>query len=190
MGRRGPPPMPTSVLKRRKSWRANRNTAEPQPPKGVPDRPDWLGPEACAVWDRLVPLLQVSGILTPLDGQALTRYCDAWARWVSAARFIHQHGEMYPLKDERGRVKCFMPFPQTVTYHKMAQMLIRLEQELGLSASARSRIYAPLPGDPLRHPRFSPHNPPNLTPEEARAAEIRKGFFRLGHEEFGKLLSG
>ena len=189
MGRRGPPPTPTSVLKKRRSWRANINPAEPQPPKGVPVRPDWLGPEACAAWDCLVPLLQVTGVLTPLDGPALTRYCDAWGRWVNAARFIHQHGEMYPIKDDQGRVKCFMPFPQTVTYHKLAQMLVRLEQELGLSASARTRIHASLPGVPLRSTRYYPqHDDP--TPEDLRIAELKRTFFQTSPLDFGKRSSG
>lgn len=140
MGRRGPRPTPTHVLKLHNSWRGNLNPDEPQPTRGIPTRPDWLGPNAGAMWDEIVPILHGAGMLSIVDGAALIRYCDAWERWLAARKFLAEHGEMYPVKDRDGRVRCFLPFPQNATYHQMATLLGRLEQEIGLTPSARSRI--------------------------------------------------
>ena len=42
IGKRGPPPTPTPILKLSGSWRVNQRHNEPQPEPGPPDKPDWL----------------------------------------------------------------------------------------------------------------------------------------------------
>ncbi len=77
MGKRGPKPTPTAVLKLRGSTlvTGRREAAEVQGPAGTPDAPEWLDEEARAAWDRIVPLLEGMGVLTRIDGNALARYC-------------------------------------------------------------------------------------------------------------------
>ena len=142
MGRRGPAPTPTTILKLRGSTLATqrRQDAEVQGPAGTPDPPDWLDPDARAAWDHLVPMLVSMGVLTRIDGNALARYCRLFARWKKAEAFIDKHGDVYPLKDEHGHVKCLQPFPQVSTAAKLSQQLTRLEQEFGMTPSARARI--------------------------------------------------
>ncbi len=142
MARRGPAPTPTPVLKLRGSTLATkrREQLEAKGPAGVPDRPDWLDEQARQVWDQLVPLLEMMGVLTRVDGNALSRYCRIWTRWRKAEEFIDDKGEMYPLKDDKGAVKCFMQWPQVAIAHKLAQQLTRLEQEFGMTPASRTRI--------------------------------------------------
>ncbi len=92
------------------------------------------------MWDHLLPMLDGMGVLTRVDGNALARYCRLWSRWRKAEEFIDGKGEMYPLKDDKGGVKCFMQWPQVAIANKLAQQLTRLEQEFGMTPSARSRI--------------------------------------------------
>jgi len=80
------------------------------------------------------------GVLTRIDGNALSRYCRLWARWRKAEAFIDQRGDMYPLKDESGKVRCFQQWPQVAIAGKLALQLTRLEQEFGMTPSARARI--------------------------------------------------
>ncbi len=47
---------------------------------------------------------------------------------------------MYPLKDEKGQVKYFQQWPQVAIANKLAQQLTRLEQEFGMTPSARARL--------------------------------------------------
>jgi P27 family predicted phage terminase small subunit len=80
------------------------------------------------------------GVLTKADGNTLSRYCRLWSRWRKAEAFIDQHGEVYPLKDDAGNVKCVQQWPQVAIANKLAQQLTRLEQEFGLTPSARARL--------------------------------------------------
>ncbi len=142
MGKRGPKPTPTAVLKLRGSTLVSkrRQAMEVKGPEGTPERPDWLDDEAKAAWDELVPNLEGIRVLTLADRNALARYCRLWSRWRKAEAFIDEKGEMFPLRAEDGKVKCFMQWPQVAIAHKLAQQLTRLEQEFGLTPSARARI--------------------------------------------------
>jgi P27 family predicted phage terminase small subunit len=140
MGRRGPRPTPTSVLRARGSRRANDRKSEPVVPPGRPECPDWLDPEAKQVWAQLVPILEEMAVLTKADLNPLARYCQLFIRWKRAELFIQQYGETYPVKSARGQVKCFFAWPQVGIAHKLSQALTRLEQEFGLSPSARTHV--------------------------------------------------
>jgi len=103
-----------------------------------------LNADALKVWNEVVVELSAMGILSKSDGRALGRYCDALVRWRKAAKFIDEHGDMYALKDANGQPKCFQQYPQVSLYHKLGLMLLRLEQEFGLTPSARARFTAPM----------------------------------------------
>jgi len=142
MGRRGPVPTPTATLKLRGSTLVTRRReqAEAQGPAGTPRCPDWLDKDGQIVWRQLVPQLKAMHVLTRIDAHALARYCRLWGRWRKAEAFIDQHGEMYPIKDDAGKVKCLQQWPQVAIAGKLAQQLTRLEQEFGMTPSSRTRI--------------------------------------------------
>lgn len=64
--------------------------------KELPDKPDWLDELGQKAWDFLVPLLQQMGVLTRIDSNALSRYCQLWSRQREAESFIAKHGLIYP----------------------------------------------------------------------------------------------
>ena len=140
MGRRGPAPTPTPVLKLRGTFKKHRSRNEPQPENTPPDCPDWLDDQAKEAWAQLIPQLQHMGVLSRIDGNALTRYCQFWSRWKKAELFLQKNGECYPLKDESGKVKCLQQFPQVAIASKLGAQLTRLEAEFGMTPSSRSRI--------------------------------------------------
>lgn len=143
MGRRGPAPTPSPILRLRGTLRNDRVRNEPAVPGGKPVCPTWIDDEAKAAWKQLLPLLTQMGVLTRIDRNALTRYCQLWSRWKKAELFIQKHGDTYPLKDDQGKIKCLQQFPQVAIAHKLAAALTRLEQEFGMTPSARSRIQVP-----------------------------------------------
>lgn len=145
MGRRGPAPTPTAILRLRGSRLAGQRGDEPRPPRAAPARPDWLDDEGRAAWQQLVPMLRRMRVLTKIDGNALARYCQTWVRWRRAEEFIARNGEVYTLKDDKGQVRCVMQWPQVSIANKLAIQLLRLEQEFGLTPSARTRIQVDLP---------------------------------------------
>jgi len=140
MGRRGPAPTPSAILRARGSWRGAANKGEPKPPEGVPDRPVWLSATAGEVWEQLLRQLTPLGLASEIDANALARYCDALVRFKKAAAFIEKNGEVYTIKDKDGNVKCVLPWPQVGIYHKLAALLGKIESEFGLTPASRSRI--------------------------------------------------
>ena len=145
MGKRGPAPTPTPILKLRGSTLATRKRLEREIkyPSGAPDMPNWLDDDAKAAWEQLVPQLEAMGVLCKIDGNALSRYCHLWARWRRAEAFIREKGDMFPLKDDQGQIKCFQQWPQVAIAHRLALLLTRSEQEFGMTPSARTRIQLP-----------------------------------------------
>jgi len=154
MGKRGPRPTPTPLLRLRGTARKDRTRHEPAGPAGVPDCPEWLDEQAKNAWSQLVPQLTQMRVLSRIDGNALARYCTFWGRWKAAEEFLAKNGSVYTLKDEQGKVRCVQQFPQVAIAHKLGALLTRLEGEFGMTPSSRSRIQA-LPGnddeeDPLQ----------------------------------------
>ncbi len=141
MGRRGPPPTPTRIkMLRGNPGKRPLNYREPQPEKNAPRRPVWLSADAKRAWKRLVPQLKRMRLLTAADGDALVAYCQTWSRWKRAEEFLEKHGDVYPIRDEVGRVRCMQQFPQVAISRNLAQLLKAYQQEFGLTPSARTRI--------------------------------------------------
>lgn len=174
MGRRGPRPKPTPMLKLSGSWRGNVERGEPQPRKVIPECPEWLTGDARKVWDRMIDTLNFMGVLTEADGNSLARYCVTFVRWRAAEEFLAKYGTTFPVKDDRGKVKCFMPFPEVAIANQLSQMLTRLEAEFGMTPSSRTRISLEV-GRPIRPPRDP------LDPLERKRAE----FFRQSERSWG-----
>ncbi len=141
MGRRGPRPEPTAlkVLKGNPGKRPL-NDREPEPRADAPRCPSWLNKDAKAKWHQLVPELKKMRVLTVVDGDALTNYCQTWSRWRAAEEFIQRHGDVIPIKDDKGNVKYLQQVPQVSIARNLVQVLNRYQQEFGLTPSARTRI--------------------------------------------------
>lgn len=142
MGRRGPPKTPGKVLQLRGSALATKRrlAAEVAGPAGAPEMPDWLSDDERRIWDKLVTMLSTMGVLSSCDEFALSRYVHLWVRWRTATAWLAEHGDMYPLKDEAGKVRYMQQWPQVAIANKLAVELRRLEQEFGLTPAARTRI--------------------------------------------------
>ncbi len=163
MGRRGPPPQPTRlrVLKGNPGKRPF-NSTEPQLPCKTPSCPRWLGPEARKVWRRVVTFLRAARILTQIDADALTAYCQTYARWQKLESFLDQHGEVFPIRDERGNVRYMQQFPQVAIARNLLQILRSYQQEFGMTPSARTRVHVipALDPDPIEERFFGPSRSP------------------------------
>lgn len=141
MGKRGPRPEPTQILRMKGSWRANSREAEPIPPAGPIRCPAWIPQEAKTAWRVIAPMLQEMGVLTKADRNALTRYCVLWSRWRAAEEVIHK-GQTIPIKNAKGELVDVKMIPQVKLASELSGQLLRLEQEFGLTPSARTRIHA------------------------------------------------
>ena len=142
----GPVKTPTEILKIRGSWRAKTRKGEPQPTDGLPAAPRWLGKEEQSVWRAMRRDIESLGVGRLPDANALARYCCLWVRWKVASLFLAAHGESYELLDIKGNVRCHMPYPQVATVNKLSILLLRIEQEFGLTPAARARLSVDVSG--------------------------------------------
>ena len=152
MGSRGPARTPTQILSLRGSWLAKTREGEPKGDPAVPHCPKWLRKEGKALWKEIVPQLAAMGVLARCDRNAIGRYCQVYAKWREAEEFLKEHGTVYPEKDATGRVVVLREYPQVQQAMKLAEQLLRLEREFGLTPSARSNIVVPRKdfGDPSK----------------------------------------
>jgi len=119
MGRRGPIPTPTAILKLRGSRLAARRQGEPIPPPGLPKCPGWLTPEEKAIFRQVARLLDGMGIAAATDANPLAMYARMLAKWIT------------------------YPDPTAREPMRLAGPLLALEREFGLSPASRARIVVP-----------------------------------------------
>ncbi len=190
MGRRGPAPTPTNILKLRGSTLVTerRLRSEVKGPIGHPDCPAWLDEDARAMWDKLIPQLSAMGILSRIDGNALARYCRFWSRWKKAEDFITERGEMYPIKDDQGNVKCFQQWPQVanvIDYDVIRRRINELNQRFGIREIAidpwnATQLSVQLQGDGLEVVTFGQGFKDMTAPSKELEKLVMSGKLRHG----------
>ena len=112
---------------------------EPQPQRGRPNCPAWLGKEAKATWKKLAPRLNDMGVLTLVDGNALTRYCWMFGEWLKYADELQTDGHIKP--------DALTPGPRYRLVMQLGEQLGKLEREFGLTPSARASLHTLPPGE-------------------------------------------
>ena len=68
------------------------NTSEPVPGAASVERPEWLSPDAKAMWDRLAPDLHRQGVLSPWDVDAFAALCASYCSWREAQQIVDREG--------------------------------------------------------------------------------------------------
>ena len=151
----GPPRTPPETLRKRGSRLApERERDQVHGVHGIPEPPDWLMEAARSVWDKVVSVLEPMGVLCLSDGLVLARYCTLWVQWQQCQEDIEAHGFTYDLLDKSGSVRCIYKRPQVALVIQLGDQLLKLEQEFGLTPSARSRVRAVKPQSPPDGKRF------------------------------------
>jgi len=127
MGKRGPAPTPTKILEARVSWRAKERTAEPEVTAPMIESPPaWLTNEdALECWNHYRPLL---GWLRATDRNIFTRYCEMWG--IYRERCAERAAAVAREQKESLDARCA----------KLAEILLRIEAQIGLTPSARTGI--------------------------------------------------
>lgn len=149
MGKRGPPPEP-SILKyiRGNPSKEKLNDAEPTPDLAMPtlQPPEYLDGDALRKWQHVVPVLARSRVMTEADAETIGRYCALWAEWKKNYEIVKQNGDVFTIFENdpdspgKRRVKYMQSTPYAVHMAKLAVLLLRIEQEFGLTPSSRSQV--------------------------------------------------
>lgn len=138
MGKRGPKPTPTAILKARGSWLADTRTDEPEPRKGMPTKPAFLRGEASEEWDRQAELLYEEGRLALMDRAHLAMYCAAWGEFVEAAIAVDEQGNT--IGTDKGNV---IQNPMVGIRNKSREAAVRIGSAFGFNPSARVGLKQP-----------------------------------------------
>ncbi len=141
MGKRGPRPEPT-VLKIAKGNPGKRrlNRAEPTPPADAIQPPAWLAGASLEKWHDVVPKLVSMGVMTNADIDTLARYCTMYEQFLKYLCEVRQGNDVLVIRDEAGKVKYMQSTPAATMLTKLAASMLRIEQEFGLTPSARTGI--------------------------------------------------
>ena len=88
MGKRGPKPIPTEILKRRFS-RAIENRGQEVSVSSDDfdsDCPEWLDSLAREQWFKIVPRLKNLGVIGDIDFNVVSQYCHWWSKFVMTVK--------------------------------------------------------------------------------------------------------
>ena len=143
MGKRGPRPQPT-ILKILKDNPGKRrlNKDEPKPASDGIQPPQWVTGNALAKWNEIVPQLLAMGVMTNADVEPVARYCTMHEQYVKYLDQVRRGLDVLVIRDEKGKVKYMQSTPAATMLNKLSASMLRIEQEFGLTPSARTGIVA------------------------------------------------
>lgn len=137
MGKRGPKPTPTKVLKLRGSNRVNRRKGEPEPPEAVPELPAWAAGCAAEVWAELLAELGAVGVTTSADGTTTAMLAEALGQYLEARREYEQDGPT--VTAESG---ALYQHPAVGRANKAFERFVKLARDFGLTPASRVGLKA------------------------------------------------
>lgn len=133
-------PKPTKIMKLSDSRTLYDRKDEPEPDMAEPICPDWIDDETREAWLRVAARLRHMGLLSATDTDAMTRYCVMLVRWKRLEEFVAVHGETYSAYDTDGKMVNCTLYPQSREVGRLADRLLRMEQNFGLTPSSRARL--------------------------------------------------
>lgn len=155
MGKRGPRKQPTilRLLKGSPSHHPT-NKSEPLPDSDHIAPPEYLAGPSLEKWNEILPGLVATGVITNADIETLSRYCTMYEMWLKCLASVRRGDKLF-VKDKSGQVVNVKSLPDAIMIIKLAASMLRIEQEFGLTPSARSAIVAnKKPGGPEIDPRM------------------------------------
>jgi P27 family predicted phage terminase small subunit len=134
MSRAARPTTSTKEAKRDNAVPTGEATASSELPPAVPivECPPELGDAARQEWNRLVPHLAKTGVLTEFDLGPLAIYCAAYGQWLEATAAIQQYGTM--LKAPSGYP---VQSPHVAIANKAADIMLKIAVEYGFTPASR-----------------------------------------------------
>jgi P27 family predicted phage terminase small subunit len=137
--RRGPPPQPTKLrLVRGNPGKRPIPENEPQPKPGATMPPD-LSKKAQKVWAIVSAQLEKAGVLTEMDVQALSAFCENYATWREATDHIRSTKKGGGLVT-RTALGFYVQSPYLSIANKSQEQMVALLREFGMTPSSRTRV--------------------------------------------------
>lgn len=132
---KGRKPTPRAILNLRGSRVRGPHKGGLEAPAGIPAAPAWLCDMARKEWQRIVPMLEASKVMSPRHQQTLAAYCDALADMVQADTELREQGRT--VTDDKGRQSNH---PAWNRKRDARNQMLKFASEFGLTASALARV--------------------------------------------------
>ena len=145
MGKRGRPSKPDAVKAAKGTLRPSRvNKNSPVPPDidGVPNPPDFLGPQGKSEWCRIVDQLDRMKMLAKTDLSMLAAACMEWEHYLNHRQMQSEYGSFYTKIDQFGN-KMFLPHPNHYNGNAHLKNYMEICREFGFTPASRSKISVP-----------------------------------------------
>jgi P27 family predicted phage terminase small subunit len=91
-------------------------------------------------WEEVVPKLVGMGVMTNADIDTIARYCTMHEGYVKYLDQVRRGLDVLVIRDDKGKVKYMQITPAATMLSKLAASMLRIEQEFGLTPSARSGL--------------------------------------------------
>lgn len=146
LGRRGPPPTPSNLVKLRGNpGKRPINKSEPTPPPGIAQPPEWLKHRGKRLWHLIAPVLDEMGVLTSADPHALALLCDAYAEYIECREVVRAEGRTYESISYEDDGEVIGESEDGATLVKevtVVRRMVRARPEVAMAADAWRRIRA------------------------------------------------
>jgi P27 family predicted phage terminase small subunit len=138
---RGPAPTPKHILKLRGSKEAKYREELGTKVDALPDPPDWLRPDAKAMFTLVCGYGQKMGTLAESDVHVIARYAIVWDKWQEAEKAIAKEGECWrEVLAPDGSLRFCRPTKWQAQSNHCHEQLRQLETVLGLTPADRTRL--------------------------------------------------
>lgn len=87
-----------------------------------------------------MPKLIGMGVMTNADIDTIARYCTMHEQYVKYLDQVRRGLDVLVIRDDKGKVKYMQSTPAATMMTKLAASMLRIEQEFGLTPSARTGI--------------------------------------------------
>ena len=144
-----PSPKKTAAQRRLEGNPGHRpiNQDEPKPDSSKPQCPSWLDKVAKTEWALVCPRLHEIGMLSKVDKTALSGYCAAYSRWVTAEKVLIADGLTYKYEvfDRQGEVinTKIEVRPEVKIAQDSLRQVRMFCAEFGLTPSSRGKMQVP-----------------------------------------------
>jgi len=108
---------------------------EPKPADDNIQMPDDMSAGAIKQWDKVSKQLKEARIITNIDVDALSMYCEAYATWIDANKAIQKHGVV--VKNKSGFP---VQSPYFLVANKAFDQMRAMLTEFGMTPSSRTRV--------------------------------------------------
>lgn len=119
-----------------------------KPPPGVPAKPSWLIGEASDEWDRVIPILDSTGVLSLLDRAVVADYCMIWSDICRVSDELVGASSIVEGRRDRGPTKNVL----WSILNGLRQRFDKKCELLGLAPTPRGRLDVPAGDDPFYDP--------------------------------------